>query len=162
MNVKKYKLKPTDIFFIFLVVILIIFIGDVVFANGPQNSSRGQIGKVFATEEADSLFGSVNTEKSINTKAFRLFINDCENYILVNVVDDRFVLLNEEKVVLSETPFNYSQSDTFYVFSIDKVYELLVRGGNSITKFQKRKAIFTISNGSFVLEFSEPCPPKCR
>ncbi len=155
---KKYCL---DIVFIILIIILIIFIGDAVFANGPQNPSPGQIGRVFSTEEADSLFGAVKTEKPINTKSFRLLLAGCENYVLVGVADNHFILLNERKEVLSETPYNYNAADTVFVYSIDKVYELLVRGGNSITKFQKREAVFTISNGSFVLEFADPCPPLC-
>jgi hypothetical protein len=132
-----------------------------IFAQGQQKSIPDQICVVFSQFEAYSLFGPVIYEKDVNTMCLKLLLKGCEEYIMVNVFDGMLVIVNEKKEVLSESIVNLKVDDKFYVFSIEKVIELLSKGKSSFVVFQIRKEVFSISNGSFVLEMAEICPPIC-
>lgn len=158
---EKLKNYFVDILFYVCLFLLLLMLGNMVFATGPQDSLSRQIGEVFTKVLADSLFGTVTGEKNINTKSLRLMASACDNYILTNLIDGNVVVMNENKEVLSETPYNYQENDTMHVYSIDKLFELLAKGNDGIVSFQLRDMIFTISNGAYVLEVADPCPPNC-
>ena len=158
---EKLKDNLVDILFYLCLFLLVIMLGNMVFATGPQDLIPKQIGEVFSKAKADSLFGLVTNSKSINKKSLQLMAAGCDNYILVNLVDSIVVVLNERKELLYETPFNYQESDTMHVFSIEKLFKLLSKENDGIVTFQQRDIVFTISKGAFVLEWSNPCPPHC-
>lgn len=142
----------------FIILITLLFI---VFFCKPEVTGPRTIGQVFTKVEADSLFGKVTEEKSINAKSLKLLATGCKDYMLANIIDSNIVVLNEKKELLSETLYDYTGSDTVNVFSISVLYELLSKGNDGTVMFQHRGRKFTVTNGEYVLEMVDPCPPIC-
>jgi len=117
-------------------------------------------GKLFTKEEAEREFGPVTFSLQMNSGEVRNLISASPEKIMFKFVDDNLIVLNNNRQVIYGT-FDVQSTDVFHNISASVLNDLLLQGGQDITKFQMRGEIFSIENGLTVLEYSEPCPPYC-
>lgn len=122
----------------------------------------GEVGKIFTTAEADSLFGHVLKADTIKTEVLAKLAEKTPKYIMFNLIEGKACILNAARAVISETEQTIKPEQEFRVLSTSKVLELIKRGGSDITIVETREKALILTNGATVLEETMPCPPICR
>jgi len=54
-----------------------------------------------------------------------------------------------------------SDEEVFYKMSTSQVRKLLEKGGEGSTKIEMRPETLTLTNGSYTMDLTIPCPPDC-
>lgn len=117
-------------------------------------------GKLFTKEEAEKEFGNVTFSLEMNSGEVRNLISASPEKIMFKFVEGSLIALDKNRRTIYGT-YKVQSSDVFRNITTSVLDDLLVQGEQGLTQFQMRGEIFSIENGSTVLEFSEPCPPYC-
>jgi hypothetical protein len=118
-------------------------------------------GQIFTNQEADNLFGPVITSVSIPRTTFQSFLTKTNNYIMFKVVDNKAIILDDKRNVISPAGININPSDVFTVYKVSVVDDLLSRGNDNTVYIQQRSNVLSVSTGDFTMEVGSLCPPFC-
>lgn len=141
---------------------LLLFIFFIFFAPGLL-SAQEVYGKIFTKAEADQMFGPVLKKFDIDVNEVKDLLDRAGNYIMFNYeTEDLYVLDGKKKPIL-----NYGQmksnflSETFRVFSVSVVRDLLSRGNEAKVHVEKRQDVVTVTYSESTMDYSYSCPPNC-
>jgi hypothetical protein len=70
-------------------------------------------------------------------------------------------ILGDNRILLYSLTSYLEKNEVFHVFSKNKVSELITISKNDMCYLENREKAFTITKGNFILDLSEPCPPRC-
>ncbi len=140
-----------------LVVIILLAFVSITAAQGKY----GTVGKIFDKQEADVLFGKVIGSLEINTGQLRAAVAKAKDYVLFTIKNNRVIIRDEKRQPLSDENEFITNDETMYVYSKDKVAELLATATGPKVAVERRANVITISSDSATLEFSTVCPPAC-
>jgi len=126
------------------------------------NTMYGQeVGKIFTSNEADSLFGKVIESKIVSSSILKEWLNSTNDKVMFKLENDNLTVLGDQRdLIFSNSSYTESNA-VFHMFSKSKVLELLKKGGDSNSYFENRSKVLTITNGNFTLDLATPCPPYC-
>ena len=126
-----------------------------------NNSNAQTVGTVYTSFEADSLYGEVIESYQIKSVELEKMVNMCKNYIMFKLENGQIHILDDSRNILMSNLNSIEDSVVFHYYSVQKVKELLFRGGSLITTFENRKKVFSVTNGFTTLEDSWNCPFVC-
>ncbi len=117
------------------------------------------VGKLFDADYANKNFGEVKNFVEITNSNLKDLLEKAGDYIMFNINNGTLRALNgkRESILGSAT----SNSEVFYKMSTSQVYKLIEKGGKTTTRIEMRPKTLTVTNGSYTLELTMPCPPKC-
>lgn len=118
-------------------------------------------GQIFTNQEADNLFGPVITSVPIPRTTFQSFLTKTNNYIMFKVVDNKAIVLDDKRNVISPAGININPTDVFTVYRVSVVNDLLSRSNDNTVYIQQRANVLSVSTGSFTMEVGSLCPPYC-
>ncbi len=119
------------------------------------------IGKIYSGAEADSIYGTVIDSVNINTSDLQSLILNTSNYIQLNIVYGKLVILDNKRNVLYPLGLIISENEVFKVCSVSILQILLQKGNSAETFVENRSNVLTITNGGYTLEEMLNCPPFC-
>ena len=155
-----------------MAIIIFIIIGINTYAQGKY----GEIGKLYTNDEADKLYGPVIESIEIPTADLVSMLDKCENYMMFTIKNHELIIANDYREVLTRHKIQLTSSELtqttdnndiiddneiLNVYSKSKILELIERGGEQNTAFEKRNKVYTMKGGPIILEMSRPCPPWC-
>ena len=117
-------------------------------------------GKIFTKDDAEKQFGEVTYSVEMKTTEVKKLIENSPVGLLFKFVNGNLTVLNKQRQTILGT-YEAKSDEVFRHFTTSVLEDLLSQGTQDITYFQMRDETFTIENGSFVLEWSNPCPPDC-
>lgn len=122
-----------------------------------------EVGKIFYEKDAILLFGEVTTEQEIPLSDLNNFVRNTEKGLSFGIINNQVYVLGDFRKQLSNNSRNISHDTVVYYFSKNKVLEFIASNPKTtIIKVQLRKTgVLTLSNGTHILEFAQPCPPYC-
>ena len=123
--------------------------------------SAQEVGKIFTAKEANAQFGSVLESKSVSTSTVKNWLNGTKDKIIFLLNNSALTVLRDNRELVYSSSQYSETNEVFHMFSKSKVAELIAKGGNTTTYIENRSDVFSISNGSYTLETSYPCPPNC-
>ena len=134
------------------------FLLVVLFSFGSLNAQV--IGKIFDADYANKAFGEVLNSVEINNIELESMLKSAGEYIMLNIdTGDLRALDGERKSIRG---FVKSENEVFYRMSTSQVDLLINKGTKSSTQIEMRPKTMTLTNGSFTLEMTLPCPPNCK
>lgn len=136
----------------------LIFISIIFFQSGIFGQSYGQI---ISSSKADSLFGSVITSINLPNDSLQKFIGETDNHLMFKINNDSLFVLDNNRQALHPAGITVSNEQTFTVYEIQKLIQLMNMGEKNINLVQLRKNVLTITNGLYTMEFGTICPPIC-
>jgi len=143
----------TNFLFTFFIVLFLMMIGE---------SSYGQTyGKLFLKADAEQYYGTVAISFPFSTKEVFSFLKQTDKALMFNINDNKLFILGDGRKLIYPDSAVVSKKEVFRVFSTSLIRELINKGKSKTINFEKRKSVFTISNGAYLLELSELCPPIC-
>lgn len=123
--------------------------------------AQKEVGKLFAADDAQRLFGKVTNERIIPISEFKSYLNSTDKYLYINFDERNCHFVGDGFRPIY--PFNQKSFSIYHKFSKVKILELLNRNPFSEKIFiQMRSDILTLQIGNDVLELSLPCPPYCE
>ncbi len=125
------------------------------------NISVSAQGQIFTNQQADNLFGPVLTSVPVSKLAFQSFLTKTENYIMFKLVNNKAIVLDNNRNVISPAGFLINSGDAFTYYKVSVVNELLSKGNNNTVYIQKRANVLSISTGGYTMEVGVQCPPFC-
>lgn len=141
-------------------VVLVLF----VFTAALSNSCFAQIvGKIFAKEEADKLFGNVVEYVKITPAELKTVISGADNYVMFKLVGgEARILRDDRKAIYPGTDAAVGKQDVYKKYSKLLVIELLEKSKGEMVYLEQRSEVFSITFGAYTLEQGIPCPPYCE
>ena len=118
-------------------------------------------GQLFAKQEADEKFGLVLQSIDISRSAFESFLTQTSNYIMFKVKDKKAIVLDNKRNVIYPEGVLINSNDTFTMYSVSVVNELLSKGNEKTVHIEQRSEVLSISSGGFTMEIGALCPPIC-
>ena len=118
-------------------------------------------GQLFAKQEADEKFGLVLQSIDISRSAFESFLTQTSNYIMFKVKDKNAIVLDNKRKVIYPEGVLINSNETFTMYSISVVNELLSKGNEKTVHIEQRSEVLSISSGGFTMEIGALCPPIC-
>ena len=118
-------------------------------------------GQLFAKQEADEKFGLVLQSIDISRSAFESFLTQTSNYIMFKVKDKIVIVLDNKRKVIYPEGVLINSNETFTMYSISVVNELLSKGNEKTVHIEQRSEVLSISSGGFTMEIGALCPPIC-
>lgn len=118
-------------------------------------------GQIFTNQGADNLFGPVITSVSIPRITFQFFLTKTYNYIMFKVEDNKAIVLDNNRKVISPEGTIINPTDNFTVYKISVINELLSKSNENIVYIQQRNNVLSVSIGGFTMEVGSICPPFC-
>ena len=118
-------------------------------------------GQLFAKQEADEKFGLVLQSIDISRSAFESFLTQTSNYIMFKVKDKKAIVLDNKRNVIYPEGVLINSNETFTMYSISVVNELLSKGNEKTVHIEQRSEVLSISSGGFTMEIGALCPPIC-
>jgi hypothetical protein len=119
------------------------------------------IGKLYDKDEADQKYGPVLESAEISRVDMESMLRITSKVIMFKFVEGELIILGDNRKLLTSTKTEIHQNDEFYMFTIDKVIELMVKGNSNSVFVEQRTTKLTITNGAFTLQESLLCPPFC-
>lgn len=138
-----------------LLLVLIISVSGSLFA-------QEEIGKIFTSTEADSLYGKVIESYTMNADSLIKILKETKDKIMFRVQDKKAIIAGNNRSILYPNGSSITDKEVLRVYSINKVLELIASGRKDVVVIQLREATTTIENGNLVLERGFPCPPYCE
>ncbi|MCH7962956.1 MAG: hypothetical protein IH852_03360 [Bacteroidetes bacterium] len=127
-----------------------------------SNSFAQTYGKIFTMSEANQIYGSVLKSISIPTTTIENLLNECNNYIMFRIVNNRVFVLNDSRRVLRPENKSINSRDVFTMYSKSVVQDLLSQGGGSDAYIEQRNGVLTVTYGNYTMEVGSICPPVCN
>ena len=118
-------------------------------------------GQLFTKQEADEKFGLVLQSIDISRSTFESFLTQTSNYIMFKVKDKNAIVLDNKRNVIYPEGVLIKSNDTFTMYSISVVNELLSKGNEKTVYIEQRSNVLSISTGGFTMEVGVWCPPFC-
>ena len=118
-------------------------------------------GQLFTKQEADEKFGLVLQSIDISRSAFESFLTQTNNYIMFKVKDKNAIVLDNKRNVIYPEGVLINSNDTFTMYSVSVVNELLSKGNGKTVHVEQRSEVLSISSGGFTMEIGVLCPPMC-
>ena len=118
-------------------------------------------GQLFTIQEADEKFGPVLQSIDISRSTFESFLTQTSNYIMFKVKDKNAIVLDNKRNVIYPEGVLIKSNDTFTMYSISVVNELLSKGNDKTVYIEQRTDVLSISTGGFTMEIGTICPPYC-
>jgi hypothetical protein len=137
------------------------FVITIIFFSFVSLSAQ-DIGKIFSSAEADSLFGQVMLSKAIKATNLDSIITGAQDKVMFKIIDCEIYILDKDRNVLSPQNGSVDSTTVFHVFSKSKINELINLGNSMYCSMEIRTGAFTITNGMYTLELSSGCPPDCN
>ncbi len=126
-------------------------------------SSYAQIvGVIYDKPEADQKYGTVIDSVFLRSTLLDSLTMKSGTYLMFNISEGNLYILGTGRKPLYPEGISVNPDEVFNVVSSSKVNELLDKGRNSQTYFEKRMDIFSITNGNYTLEEIAYCPPFCN
>ena len=119
------------------------------------------IGTIMTNEEANETYGEVQSSVSMSSSQLSSLSGQTKNLMMFKIIEDRLYILGDSRAVLYPSGGSVDSSEVFAVYSKSKVLELLQMGENSTTFIEKRKEVYSLTNGQYTLEIANWCPPYC-
>ncbi len=142
--------------------IFIYFILLLVPAMGQSALDGKAPGAIFSKEEANKFYGEVLSSKEVTAKELKEYLAKTDKYAFFYFNGKEPVILNQTKEAVNVAAEDITKRPgTLRVFSVDKIKELLEKGGQDITTIEQRSEVISLTNGDYTLEFSLGCPPWC-
>ncbi|OGU35552.1 MAG: hypothetical protein A2068_02160 [Ignavibacteria bacterium GWB2_35_6b] len=117
-------------------------------------------GKIFTKEDAEELFGKVIKSVDMSTDEAINLLAKTDRYMMFNFVNDELIILNRNRKTIHGN-YQPKSSEVFHVYRTSVFEELLAKYPNNKISFQLREKKFSVENGNFVMEMTDPCPPFC-
>ena len=118
-------------------------------------------GEIFTSAEANEKFGPVLISVTLSTSYLKQLLNKTDKYIMFKVVEDKAIILDNNRNLLHPTVKIINPTDVFKVFSISVVNELLSSGLNANVFIEQRNSVLSVSSGDLTMEVGVLCPPWC-
>lgn len=137
----------------FLIVLFLMMIGEI---------SYGQTyGRLYQKADAEQYYGIVAKSFQFSTEEVLLFLKQTDKVLMFNITDNKLFILGDDRKSIYPANAVVSSKEVFSVYSISLIRELISKGKSNTINFEKRHSVLTISNGEYLLEFAEYCPPIC-
>jgi hypothetical protein len=118
-------------------------------------------GKIIDKTKANELFGPVLYSIQIQTDELKSYTNKTSGVIMFKILNNDLYILDNKRNTLKPAGFIVNSMETFSVYAVSVVQQLINNGNNSVTYIEKRNDVLTLTNGDFTLEFGVLCPPYC-
>ncbi len=125
------------------------------------NISVSAQGQIFTNAQADNLFGPVLTSIPVSKITFRSFLTRTENYIMFKIINNKAIVLDNNRNVISPEGFRINSGDTFTYYKVSVASELISKGNENTVYIQQRANVLSISSGGYTMEVGVQCPPFC-
>jgi hypothetical protein len=125
-------------------------------------SSTTQIGKIFATEEANKLFGDVIYSVDINSNVVLKLLNKTEKKIMFGLINRKLIILDNKRNLIYPGKAEFKDTDVFTVYSTDIVRKLILNNEAGNVSAEQRKEVLSVSTQKSTLEAGAKCPPYCN
>jgi hypothetical protein len=135
---------------------LIIILSGYYFCNAQV------IGVIYNKSEADQKYGSVLNSVEMESNNLDSLLQESGNYLMFNIKDENLYILGTGRNPLYPKNISITPDEVFVVVSTSKVEELINKGQGLQTFFEKRKDVFSVTNGNYTLEEIAYCPPFCN
>lgn len=142
--------------------LLVFFVALVLISTATAQEKPLKIGKIFAKEEANQLYGKVVNYVLIKKDVLKAALARADKYVLFAVKNNQPVVLNQKRVPLIASSVTLAPREKAAVFSKEVVEELLNSSTDSVIRLEIRTGgVVTISNTTSTLEHATICPPSC-
>ncbi len=163
-------MKKTTRFFLMILYVAFLFT-----SVATAQSRQLKIGKIFAKEEANQLFGKPVISIPVSKDLLKAALRQADKYLFFSIRGKLPLILNSRRIsLLGDNTQLYSKEKAF-VFSREMVEEFLKNSKGSVIYFEIRginnfdvntaafssNAIFSLSDSYSTLEMSATCPPFC-
>ncbi len=162
------------VFFVLAALANPIFAGDnldnnnasTILSEETKHMSINVLGKVLSDRESVyfyNAFGTVSNTIKMSAELFTSLMNNSEENILLKVKDGDIQILDDYRTELYPSNNVIDPEEVFFVFSKDKLMELLTLGNSNEISFEILKGSKNISirSGEFLLCEAVLCPPFC-
>ncbi len=137
----------------FLIVLFLMMIGE---------SSYGQTyGKLYTKLEGEKLYGTAVKSFQFPTEEVFSFLKKTEKVLMFNITDDKLFILGDGMKLIYPANAVVPNKAVHSVYSTSLIRELISKGKSKTINFEKRNSALTISNGEYLLEYAQYCPPIC-
>jgi len=159
---------------------LLVLIGSLIFTSTAAAQNKHlRIGKIFAKEEANQLFGKPVFTIAVKKDLLKAAVAKADKYILLSIKGKYPVILNDKRLpLLLENNISLQPDEKAFVFSKEVVEEFLNSSNDPVIYFELRglyynsnnmktpsiesgSTLFTVSNSNNTLEYATDCPPWC-
>ena len=131
------------------------------FSNSNAQTTQS-IGKVFDKDLANAVFGKIYFSHPLSKGIMKKILADTTGLVYFNVAKNKFKIFNKNKKPLDSDTSQPVDGETYYVFSNDKIKELVDRSKDSTNvQLEMRGSHITLTSGDITLENSWICPPVC-
>jgi hypothetical protein len=132
-------------------------------------SPTQQIGKIYAPEEANKLFGNVIYYVNINSNTLSELLNKTDKSIMFGLIDRQLIILDNHRNIIFPENTEFKETDVFTVYSTNVVMELLsgkalnkqIDGESDSVSIEQRREVLSVSTETNTLESGLKCPPLC-
>lgn len=118
-------------------------------------------GQLFTKQEADAKFGLVLQSIELSKPTIQNFLSKTNNYIMFRVEGNNVIVLDNKRRVLFPEGEVINSTDTFSMYSVSVVQEMLSRANENSVLIEQRNEVLTITFGGFTMEVGVRCPPIC-
>lgn len=118
-------------------------------------------GKLYTKVEGEQLYGAVVKSFQMSTQEVNSYLDKTEIVLMFNIKNEKLNILGDGRKSIYPVSATINSEEVFRVFSVSLIRELIEKGKSSTTYFEKRNNVLTITNGQYLLEYSEICPPIC-
>ncbi len=119
------------------------------------------LGEIITSDTAEREFGSAGISVSFPSEQLLSIAEMTSNLLMFNIIEEKLIILGDNRKVLYPEGFIISAETVFKVFSKAKVLELIDSGGADVNSIEFRGETLTISNNDSTLEYGTICPPWC-
>lgn len=118
-------------------------------------------GQLFTKQEADKKFGPVLQSITLPKPTVQNFLSKTNNYIMFRVENNNVVVLDNMRRVLFPEGQVINSTDTFSMYSVSVVQELLSRSNENVVFIEQRSEVLSVTYGGSTMEVAVHCPPIC-
>jgi len=159
---------------------LLVLLTVLIFTSTAEAQDKHlKIGKIFAKEEANQLFGNPVISIPVRKDLLKAAIAKADKYVLLTIKGKLPLILNSRRLSLLGDNYALNNSERAFVFSKEVVEEFLSSSKSPVVYFEIRgisaaeanqkvtsaaygaNTVFSVSDGYSTLEFATYCPPWC-
>ncbi|MDH7603896.1 MAG: hypothetical protein QHH13_03265 [Melioribacter sp.] len=159
--------------------LLVLMVALIFSSTASAQNKQLRIGKIFAKEEANQLFGKPVFSIAVKKDLLKAAVAKADKYILLSIKGKYPVILSGKRLpLLLENNVSLQPNEKAFVFSKEVVEEFLNSSDDPVIYFELRglyynsnnmktpslesgSTLFTVSNSSNTLEMATTCPPFC-
>ena len=141
-----------------LLAAIIVFVS---FSFSDLSAQVKSVGKIFDRDVADAVFGKVFFSYLIDQETVKKIMSDTTSYVLFKVTPKQLGIFNNKRTAIYGTEPSIAADVPCYVFSKDKLKELLDRSKASSLTVEMRGSTVTLAADGIILDDSWLCPPVC-